>query len=180
VADLLTKLHQAGLRTLMLTGDRPQAAETVAKITGVQEVHAGLLPADKTALIQRLQSEGRRVAMVGDGVNDAPALTAANVGIAMGLRGSDAALEQSDLVLSRDRLDAFLDALMLSRRAVRVMRQNVFVALGMASLMVLVSIVAEIPLWLGVLTHEGSTAIVVLNSLRLLLRTGSRRESGVP
>lgn len=167
---LLTKLHAEGLRTLMLTGDRAEAAQTVAKITGVQEVHASLLPGDKTALIQRLQSEGHHVAMVGDGVNDAPALTAANVGIAMGLRGSDAALEQSDLVLSRDRLDAFLDAWRLSHRALRIMRQNIIVALGMAAVMVIVSIFTEIPLWLGVLTHEGSTAIVVLNSLRLLLR----------
>jgi Cd2+/Zn2+-exporting ATPase len=173
VALLLTRLHDEGLRTLMLTGDRPQAAQTVAQITGVQEVHAGLLPADKTGLIQRLQGEGRHVAMIGDGVNDAPALTAADVGVAMGLRGSDAALEQSDLVLSRDRLEAFLDAWLLSRRAVRIMHQNVVVALGMAALMVLVSIVTEIPLWLGVLTHEGSTAAVVLNSLRLLLRSSS-------
>lgn len=168
-AELLAQFHKAGLRSLMLTGDRPQAAQTVARITGVQEVHAGLHPGEKTGIIQKLQAEGRHVAMVGDGVNDAPALTAANVGVAMGLRGSDAALEQADLVLSRDRLDAFLDAWRLSRRAVGIMRQNVFVALGMAAGMVIVSILTEVPLWVGVLTHEGSTAVVVLNSLRLLL-----------
>jgi Cd2+/Zn2+-exporting ATPase len=87
----------------------------------------------------------------------------------MGLRGSDAALQQADLVLSRDRLEAFVDAWRLSRNAVAVMRQNIMVALGTAALMVIVSVIREIPLWLGVLTHEGSTAIVVLNSLRLLL-----------
>jgi len=168
-AGLLAQLHAGGIRTIMLTGDRPAAAQAVASLTGVQEVHAGLLPGDKTDIIRRLQKEGRHVAMVGDGVNDAPALTAAEVGIAMGLRGSDAAREQADLVLARDRLDALLDAWKLSRRAVRIMRQNIAVALGMAGGMVLVSIITEIPLWLGVLTHEGSTAAVVLNSLRLLL-----------
>jgi Cd2+/Zn2+-exporting ATPase len=168
-AALLAEMHAAGIRTIMLTGDRAQAARAVAELTGVQEVHAGLLPGQKTDIIRQLQKEGRHVAMVGDGVNDAPALTAADVGIAMGLRGSDAAREQADLVLARDRLDAFLDAWKLSRRAVRIMRQNVFVALGMAAGMVVVSIITEVPLWLGVLTHEGSTAVVVLNSLRLLL-----------
>lgn len=175
-AALLADMHTAGIRTVMLTGDRPQAARAVAKLTGVQEVHAGLLPAEKTNLIRRFQQEGRHVAMVGDGVNDAPALTAADVGIAMGLRGSDAAREQADLVLARDRLDAFLDAWKLSRRAVRVMRQNVLVALGMAAGMVVVSVITEVPLWLGVLTHEGSTAVVVLNSLRLLLMEGNKAD----
>lgn len=175
-ADFLAQFHRAGLRSLMLTGDRLQAAQTVAALTGVQEVHAGLLPGQKTDVIRKLQAEGHHVAMVGDGVNDAPALTAADVGVAMGLRGSDAALEQSDLVLSRDRLDAFLDAWKLSRSAVRIMRQNVVVALGMAGSMVIVSILTEVPLWVGVLTHEGSTAVVVLNSLRLLLsKSGIRR-----
>jgi Cd2+/Zn2+-exporting ATPase len=168
-APLLATLHASGLRTLMLTGDRPEAAQAVRDLTGVQEVHAGLLPGDKTDIIAALQKEGQRVAMVGDGVNDAPALTLANVGVAMGLRGSDAALQQADLVLSRDRLEAFVDAWRLSRNAVAVMRQNIMVALGTAALMVIVSVIREIPLWLGVLTHEGSTAIVVLNSLRLLL-----------
>jgi Cd2+/Zn2+-exporting ATPase len=173
-AALLAEMHAGGIRTVMLTGDRPQAAQAVAKITGVQEIHAGLLPGQKTDIIRQLQKEGRHVAMVGDGVNDAPALTAADVGIAMGLRGSDAAREQADLILTRDRLDALLDAWKLSRRAVRIMRQNVVIALGMAGSMVVVSIITEIPLWLGVLTHEGSTAVVVLNSLRLLLAGGSR------
>lgn len=175
-AALLAEMHAGGIRTVMLTGDRPAAAQAVAALTGVQEVHAGLLPGQKTDIIRQLQKEGRHVAMVGDGVNDAPALTAADVGIAMGLRGSDAAREQADLVLSRDRLDALLDAWKLSRRAVRIMRQNVIVALGMVAVMVLISILTRIPLWLGVLTHEGSTAAVVLNSLRLLL-AGARRKT---
>ncbi|MEN9284246.1 MAG: hypothetical protein RLZZ179_1739 [Verrucomicrobiota bacterium] len=176
-AALLATLHASGLRTLMLTGDRPEAAKAVRDLTGVQEVHAGLLPGDKTDIIAGLQKDGQRVAMVGDGVNDAPALTLANVGVAMGLRGSDAALQQADLVLSRDRLEAFVDAWRLSRNAVGIMRQNILVALGTAGVMVLVSVLREIPLWLGVLTHEGSTAIVVINSLRLLLpgSIGTRR-----
>ncbi len=180
VKSLLEKLHAQGLRTLMLTGDRPEAARSVAALTGVSEFHAGLLPGDKTALIHQLQSGGRRVAMIGDGVNDAPALAAADVGVAMGLRGADAALEQSDLVLSRDRLDAFLDAWLLSRRAVGIMRENVGVALGLAGIMVLVSVFVEIPLWMGVLTHEGSTALVVLNSLRLLAGSGGANRAKAP
>jgi P-type E1-E2 ATPase len=106
----------------MLTGDRKEAAQAVASITGVQEFHAALLPGDKTSIIEKLQHDGHKVAMVGDGVNDAPALTLANVGVAMGLRGSDAALQQADLVLARDRLEAFIDAWRLSRNAVRIMR----------------------------------------------------------
>ncbi len=168
-AALLASLHSSGLHSLMLTGDRKEAAQAVASITGVQEFHAALLPGDKTAIIEKLQHDGHKVAMVGDGVNDAPALTLANVGVAMGLRGSDAALQQADLVLARDRLEAFIDAWRLSRNAVRIMRQNLVISLGTAATMVLISILREIPLWLGVLTHEGSTAIVVLNSLRLLL-----------
>ena len=168
-AALLGELHKEGLRTVMLTGDRQEAGDAVAKLTGVQEVHAKLLPQDKTRLITEMMNAGRHVAMVGDGVNDAPALAAAQVGIAMGLRGSDAAREQADLILSRDRLETLLTAWRLSRRATRIMRQNIGVALGMAGGMVLLSIFHEVPLWVGVLTHEGSTAVVVLNSLRLLL-----------
>jgi Cd2+/Zn2+-exporting ATPase len=171
-AALLGELHKEGLRTVMLTGDRQEAGDAVAKLTGVQEVHARLLPQDKTRLITEMQKAGRHVAMVGDGVNDAPALAAAQVGIAMGLRGSDAALEQADLILSRDRLETLLTAWRLSRRATGIMRQNIAVALGMAAGMVLLSIFREVPLWVGVLTHEGSTAVVVLNSLRLLLGDG--------
>ncbi len=168
-AVLLGQLHQQGLRTVMLTGDRQEAGEAVAHLTGVQEVHSQLLPQDKTRIITEMMTAGRIVAMVGDGVNDAPALAAAQVGIAMGLRGSDAAREQADLILSRDRLETVLTAWHLSRRATRIMRQNIAVALSMAGGMVLISIFQEVPLWLGVLTHEGSTALVVLNSLRLLL-----------
>ncbi|MDB6069849.1 MAG: zosA, partial [Verrucomicrobiales bacterium] len=168
-AALLGELHRRGLRTVMLTGDRQESGDAVARLTGVQEVHARLLPQDKTRLITEMQNAGRHVAMVGDGVNDAPALAAASVGIAMGLRGSDAALEQADVILSRDRLETVLTAWRLSRRATRIMRQNIVVALGLAASMVLISILHEVPLWLGVLTHEGSTAVVVLNSLRLLL-----------
>ena len=169
-AGMLTGLRAAGVETVMLTGDRRATAERLAAELGISQVRAGLLPADKLAAIQELKKDGtRRVAMVGDGVNDAPSLAAADVAVAMGARGSDAALEQAAVILMNDRLDAFLVAYELSRRTERVIRQNLAVALGTVVLMVGASLFGVVPLALGVAAHEGSTVLVVLNSLRLLL-----------
>ena len=165
---VLATLHQKKLHTLMLTGDRRSAAESVAKELGLQEVRAGLSPEDKLTIITDLGKAGHKVAMIGDGVNDAPSLAAAYVSVAMGGRGSDAALEQSDLALMNDRIDKFVDALELSQRARTIIRQNLTISLGTVVLMVLASLTGKIPLTLGVMAHEGSTVLVCLNSLRLL------------
>lgn len=167
-ASVMQSLRQRNLKTLMLTGDRRAAAELIAKEIGLAEIRAGLSPQDKLRIISELSSAGRKVAMIGDGVNDAPSLAAAYVSIAMGGRGSDAALEQADLVLMNDRIDKFVEALDLSHQARRIIRQNLTVALGTVILMVLASLTGRIPLTLGVMAHEGSTVIVCLNSLRLL------------
>ncbi len=154
----------------MLTGDRAATAEPLARALGITEVRAGLLPEEKLAAVQELKAGGkRRVAMVGDGVNDAPSLAAADVSVAMGARGSDAALEQAAVVLMNDRLENFFVAHELSRRTERVIRQNLVLSLGTVVLMVGASLFGAVPLALGVAAHEGSTVLVVLNSLRLLL-----------
>jgi Cd2+/Zn2+-exporting ATPase len=166
---VLAELKRAGLRTVMLTGDRRQAAESVARELGVDEVRAGLSPEQKVAAIQELRAGGRRVAMVGDGVNDAPCLAAADVGVAMGARGSDAALEQAEVILMHDRIENFLAALTLSRRARTIIRQNLTLALGVVVVMTVAALLGLVPLAVGVAAHEGSTVVVCLNSLRLLL-----------
>ena len=174
-AETMRRLHARGVETVMLTGDRREAAEPLARQLGIAEVRAGLLPEQKLAAVQELKAGGtRRVAMIGDGVNDAPSLAAADVSVAMGARGSDAALEQAAVILMNDRLENFFVAHELSRRTQWVIRQNLAVALGTVVVMVGASLFGAVPLALGVAAHEGSTVVVVLNSLRLLLGKGRR------
>jgi heavy metal translocating P-type ATPase len=170
-ATVVRRLRDVGVtKTVLLTGDNQAAADLVASTTGVDEVYAGLLPADKVARVRELQSQGRRVLLVGDGVNDAPALAAAELGIAMGGRGTDVALETADAVLVTDRLQRLPEIIELSRRANRVVKQNlVFAAVVIVSLVTL-DLAGHLPLPLGVVGHEGSTIIVALNGLRLLRR----------
>ncbi len=165
---VLAELKRAGIRTIMLTGDRRHAAEAVAKELGLDEVRAGLSPEDKVDAIMEIRRSGRKVAMVGDGVNDAPCLAAADVSVAMGARGSDAALEQAEVILMDDRIENFLAADRLSRRAKRVIRENLTISLGVVIVMVVATAWGAVPLAIGVAAHEGSTLIVCLNSLRLL------------
>jgi Cd2+/Zn2+-exporting ATPase len=166
---VLAELKAMGIRTVMLTGDRRSAAESVARELGVDEVRAHLTPEQKVAAIQELrEGPGRKVAMVGDGVNDAPSLAAADVSVAMGARGSDAALEQAEVILMHDRIENFLAAERLSRRAKAIIRQNLAISLGVVIVMVVATAFGAVPLAIGVAAHEGSTLVVCLNSLRLL------------
>jgi Cd2+/Zn2+-exporting ATPase len=161
-------LRRVGVdRVVVLTGDHERVGQAVAAQVGADEVRAGLLPEDKVRELRRLRGGGRRVAMIGDGVNDAPALAAADVGIAMGGAGTDVALEVADVVLMKDDLTALPFAFWLSRRARRRERQNLTFAFAMIGVLVLSSFFG-LPLWLGVLGHEGSTVLVMLNGLRLL------------
>lgn len=172
---VLEDFRSRGITTLMLTGDQPSAAEPIARELGISQVHAGLHPDDKVNLIVKLMEKGHRVAMVGDGVNDAPALAAAHVSVSMGGRGSDAALEQSDVVLVNDRIERLGSALVLSRRARAVIGQNLVIALGTVVVMVLATLLSTVPLSLAVVVHESSTVLVCLNSLRLLFfKDGSK------
>ncbi|MBI5387676.1 MAG: cadmium-translocating P-type ATPase [Verrucomicrobia bacterium] len=170
---VLENMRAAGLRTVVLTGDRRATAEHLKSQLPVDDVRAELHPEDKVAAIRKLSEGGQHVVMVGDGVNDAPSLAAAHVGVAMGARGSDAALEQAEVVLMHDRLENFLAAFHLSQRARRIIRQNQFISLGTVVMLVGFALAGGIPLTVGVVGHEGSTVIVVMNSLRLLLGRSS-------
>lgn len=165
---VLAQLAAEKVTTVMLTGDRRAAAIQVAQELGVTDVRAGLHPEDKVTAIREFTQSGRKVAMIGDGVNDAPSLAAAYVSVAMGARGSDAALEQADVVLMQDKIEKLLSARHISQRARHIIRQNLAISLGSVILMALASLFGIVPLTLGVLTHEGSTVLVCLNSLRLL------------
>jgi cation-transporting P-type ATPase J len=160
-----------GAAPVLLTGDNPRTAARVAAEVGITDVRAGLLPQDKVAAIREQERAGRRVLVVGDGVNDAPALAAAHSGLAMGRAGSDLALETADAVVVRDELVTVPAVVALSRRARRLVVQNLVVAGTFISGLVIWDLAGTLPLPLGVLGHEGSTVVVGLNGLRLLRET---------
>ncbi|MGW7069379.1 heavy metal translocating P-type ATPase [Streptomyces sp. NPDC054855] len=166
-----------GTTPMLLTGDNAQAAARVAAEAGIEDVRAGLLPQDKVTAVREAEGDGRKVLVIGDGVNDAPALAAAHTGIAMGRAGSDLALETADAVVVRDELATVPRVIALSRRARGLVVQNLVIAGTFIAVLVTWDLVGNLPLPLGVLGHEGSTVIVGLNGLRLL-RESAWRDAG--
>jgi Zn2+/Cd2+-exporting ATPase len=170
-AAAVAKLKQLGVaRVVLLTGDNRHAAGAIGAALGVDEIRAELLPHEKVAAINELQERYGAVSMVGDGVNDAPALATARLGVAMGAAGTDVALESADVLLMGDDLSRLPAALHLAKRARRIVRQNLAFAFTVMAMLMALAIFGSIPLPLGVVGHEGSTLIVVANGLRLLIR----------
>jgi heavy metal translocating P-type ATPase len=164
-----------GTAPILLTGDNPRAAGRLAAEVGISDTRAGLLPPGKVEAVRELEQAGQRVLLVGDGVNDAPALAAAHIGVAMGRAGSDLALDTADAVIVRDELATIPAVLALSRRARRVVIANLAIAASFITVLVIWDLAGHLPLPLGVLGHEGSTVIVGLNGLRLLRAPAWRR-----
>jgi Cd2+/Zn2+-exporting ATPase len=155
-------------RIVMLTGDHPDTAAAVADSLGIDEHHGGLLPAQKHAFVRSMHAGAGSVMMVGDGINDAPALAAADVGVAMGAAGSDAALETADVALMSDELLKLPYALRLARATVRNVKTNVAVSLALKALFLVLAVTGSATLWMAVLADTGASVIVVANALRLL------------
>ncbi|MGZ5253680.1 MAG: heavy metal translocating P-type ATPase, partial [Flavitalea sp.] len=164
----LERLRKIGIKKMiMLTGDNQQVADAIAKDIGITQAIGNLLPEQKLQAIDKLQST-EKVAMVGDGVNDAPAMAKSTVGIAMGAAGSDVALETADIALMADKLSTLPFAIGLSRKAKLIIKENLIISLGMVAILVPLTISGTISMGPAVIGHEGSTVLVVFNALRLL------------
>ncbi|HHL32343.1 MAG TPA: heavy metal translocating P-type ATPase, partial [Oceanospirillales bacterium] len=165
----LATLKQVGItRMIMLTGDNQKVADAVAKDIGITDPMGNLLPEDKVAAIEKLIAEVGKVAMIGDGVNDAPAMAKSTVGIAMGAAGSAVALETADIALMADKLDNLPFAIKLSRQAKSIIKQNLWASLGVVAFLVPATIIGFMGIGMAVAVHEGSTLLVVINALKLL------------
>jgi len=168
-SSTLAILKKMGIKKMvMLTGDNQKVADAIAKNIGITDPMGSLLPEDKVNAIIQLKNQVGNVAMVGDGVNDAPAMAKSTVGIAMGAVGSDVALETADIALMADKLDNLPFAIGLSRKAKQIIKQNLVISLGMVTVLVPLTIIGSIAIGPAVIGHEGSTLLVVLNALRLL------------
>ena len=175
-AGAVARIHAVtGTAPILLTGDNQRAAQRLAAQVGIADVRAGLLPENKVAAVKALEAEDQRVLLVGDGVNDAPALAAAHTGVAMGRAGSDLALDTADAVIMRDDLATVPAVIALSRSARRVVTANLVIAATIIAALVVWDLAGHLPLPLGVLGHEGSTVIVGLNGLRLLRKSAWRK-----
>ncbi len=179
--EVIQRLRQLGVqKTVLLTGDNARAAHAIALQTGIDDYRAQLLPEDKVRIIDELKREYGSVVMVGDGVNDAPALATADIGIAMGAAGTDVALETADVVLMADDLTKLPYAIELSRKTRRVIRQNLTFALSVITILVTGTVFGITTLPIGVVGHEGSTIVVVANGLRLLRGLPQTRGASIP
>lgn len=155
----------------MLTGDNEGTARAIASELGITEFKAGLLPEDKVRAVKELESAGERVAFVGDGINDAPALASATIGVAMGAAGTDVALETADIALMGDDLRKLSLAMQLSRRTLRVVRQNVWFSIAIKAAFMVLAVGGWATLWMAVAADMGASLAVVLNGLRGLRRS---------
>jgi Zn2+/Cd2+-exporting ATPase len=168
-AAAVRRLQNAGVRRiLMLTGDDPRTANAIARAAGVTEVHAALMPEDKLAIVRGLRDEGYIVAMAGDGINDAPALAAADIGIAMGAAGTDIAIETADIALMTDDLLKVSEAIGLSKKTLGNIRQNVVIALATVTVLLAGVLLGRVHMAGGMFVHEISVLVVILNGMRLL------------
>ena len=167
--DALAALHAAGVRTIViLSGDNQRTVDAIAREVGVDEARGDLLPEDKVAAVHAFREAQGCTAMVGDGVNDAPAMSTASLGIAMGAAGTDAAIETADIALMRDDLGMIAEAVRLGRRTLGIIRFNITFALGLKALFLVLALFGVTSLWLAILADTGATLLVVANALRLL------------
>lgn len=166
--DAIAELHRLGVRTMMLSGDNQHTAESIARKVGIDEVRAGLLPEDKLKIIETFQGNGGTVGMVGDGINDAPALARADVGFAMGAAGTDTAIETADVALMDDDLRKVALFVQLSRTTSAILKQNITLALGIKAVFLGLTIFGYGTMWMAVFADMGASLLVVGNGLRLL------------
>ncbi len=173
-AEAIRSLHAAGVRkVVMLSGDNQHTADAIARQVGIDEAYGDLMPEDKVGRVRRLLSEHGSVGMIGDGVNDAPAMAAATVGIAMGAAGTDAAIETADVALMQDDLGKLAEAIVMGRRALRVIQTNIVFALAVKAVFLALALAGYTSLWLAILADTGATLVVIVNALRLLRSTSS-------
>lgn len=165
---VIGKLNRMGIETVMLTGDNKRTAAVIGKLVGVSDIKADLLPEDKLNFIKELRGKHQSVAMVGDGVNDAPALAASSVGMAMGGAGTDTALETADIALMSDDLGKLPYTIKLSRKALSIIKQNITFSLAIKLIALILVIPGWLTLWIAIFADMGATLLVTLNSLRLL------------
>lgn len=169
VPEALRRLHAAGLKKIvMLSGDNQRTASAIAKQAGIDEAYGDLMPEQKIEHLRRLMAEHGYVGMIGDGVNDAPALASASVGIAMGAIGSDTAIETADMALMKDDLTRVAEAIQLGKRTLRIIQFNVTFALVVKAVFLILAFTGHTSLWLAILADTGATLLVILNALRIL------------
>ncbi|MCQ2376747.1 MAG: cadmium-translocating P-type ATPase [Methanocorpusculum sp.] len=167
--ELISQLKKSGIkRTVLLTGDKKDAADAVSRVTGVDEIHAELLPEEKLSVLEDLFPSSSGVVYVGDGINDAPALARADVGITLGTFGSDAAVEASDIVIMDDSLSKIYDARRISRKTMRIAAQNIIFSLGVKAAVLLLAGFGYANMWMAVFADVGVAVLVILNAMRLL------------